>query len=283
MAEDFISLDSGKLWRKLIASLILAVALLSIDYRYALVDRAAPLVSLVTQPIIAGANAPQQFLEWLQNHYRSIEELIGENRRLRQQLLESIYQIQSIKDLEEENRRLRVLTELDTPQYSEHVLVAEVTQTSTRVFRQTITINRGSRHSVYVGQPVLDAHGVVGQTTGVGLFQSTVLLVTDISHALLVRNARTGDRYLAHGNGQGLTLQFVPRHNDLQPGDLLLTSGLDDTYPPEYLVGEVAQITAQPGRDFLEADVQAGAKLQRNREVLLVWHRQPKEEADGAE
>lgn len=271
------------LWRKLISSLILAVVLVSIDYRYAVVDRAAPLVNLVTQPIVAASSLPQQFFEWAYTHYRGVEELVEENQMLRQQLLENIFWTQSVEALEAENRRLRTLTQLDVPTHSQRVLVAEVTKINTDTFRQTITINRGTHDGTYVGQPVLDEHGVVGQISGTSLFQSTVLLVTDVSHALLVRNVRTDDRYLAHGNGQGLTLRFVPRHNDLDPGDILLTSGLDDTYPEQHLVGRVAQITAQPGRDFLEADVQAEAQLHRNQEVLLVWHRNPAEETGDAD
>ena len=271
------------LWRKLIGSLILAAVLISTDYYYAVTDRAAPLVDLVIQPIITTASLSQELFERVYTHYRGIENLAEENRRLRQQLLENIFLAQSIEALEEENHRLRTLAQLDVLKYSQRILVAEVTKINTSAFRQTITINRGTRDGTYVGQPVLDERGVVGQISGTSLFQSTVLLVTDVSHALLVRNARTDDRYLAHGNGQGLTLRFVPRHNDLEPGDILLTSGLDDTYPEQRFVGRVAQITAQPGRDFLKADVQAGAQLHRNREVLLVWHQKPPEGANDAD
>ncbi len=271
------------LWRKLISSLILAIVLVSVDYRYAVVDRAAPFVDLVIQPIITASSLSQQFFDWIYTYYRGIEELIEENRVLRQQLLEDVFWAQSIGALEAENRRLRTLAQLDVPAHSQRVLVAEVTKINTSAFRQTITINRGTRDGTYVGQPVLDERGVVGQISSTSLFQSTVLLVTDVSHALLVRNARTDDRYLAHGNGQGLTLRFVPRHNDLELGDVLLTSGLDDTYPEQHLVGRITQVTAQPGRDFLEADVQAEAQLHRNREVLLVWHRKPAEEAGDAD
>ena len=271
------------LWRKLISSLILAIVLVSVDYRYAVVDRAAPLVDLIVQPIITTASLPQELFEWVYGYYRGIEDLTEENRVLRKQLLEDVYWARSIGALEAENRRLRTLAQLDVPAHSQRLLVAEVTKINTSAFRQTITINRGTRDGIYVGQPVLDERGVVGQISATSIFQSTVLLVTDVSHALLVRNERTNDRYLAHGNGQGLTLRYVPRHNDLEAGDTLLTSGLDDTYPEQQRVGKVTQITAQPGRDFLEADVQAEAQLHRNREVLLVWHRKPAEEAGDAD
>lgn len=270
------------LWRRLTGSLILAIALISVDYRYAVVDRASPLLNLIIHPVMVAASLPQRLIDSVYTHYQGIEALAKENRRLRQQLLEKVFSLQTLGALEDENRRLRTLAQLDVEQGSAQVRVAEVTKSNTNAFRQTITINRGTRDGTYVGQPVLDERGVVGQISNTGLFQSTVLLVTDVSHVLMVRNARTNDRYLAHGNGQGLTLKFVPRHNDLKSGDVLLTSGLDDTYPEQHLVGKVTQVIAQPGRDFLEADVQAGAQLHRNREVLLVWNWEvPEEVADA--
>lgn len=269
-------------WRKLTGSLILAIALISVDYRYAVADRAAPLLDLIIQPIMVVAGLPQRFIDTVHTHYQGVEALAEENRRLRRQLLENVFLSRTLEALEDENRRLRTLEQLDVRKHAKRALVAIVTKSNTNAFRQTITINRGTRDGTYVGQPVLDERGVVGQISNTSLFQSTVLLVTDVSHALMVRNARTNDRYLAHGNGQGLTLKFVPRHNDLKSGDVLLTSGLDDTYPEQHLVGKVAQITTQPGRDFLEADIQAGAQLHRNREVLLVWGRDaPGEAADA--
>lgn len=271
------------LWRKLTGSLILAIALISVDYRYAAADRAAPLLDLIIQPILVAAGLPQRLVDSVHAHYQGIEALAEENRKLRQQLLENAFSSRTLEALEDENRRLRTLAQLDVQERSKQVLVAVVTKSNTNAFRQTITINRGTRDGTYVGQPVLDKRGVVGQISSTSLFQSTVLLVTDVSHALMVRNARTNDRYLAHGNGQGLTLGFVPRHNDLKSGDVLLTSGLDDTYPEQHLVGKVTQITAQPNQDFLKVDVQAEARLYRNREVLLVWNREVPEEVVDAD
>lgn len=270
------------LWRKLTGNLILAIALISVDYRYAVVDRASPLLDLIIQPIMVAVSLPQRLIDSVHTHYQGVEALAEENRKLRQKLLENVFSSRTLEALRDENRRLRTLAQLDTQKRLKQALVAVVTKSNTNAFRQTITINRGTRNGTYVGQPVLDGRGVVGQISNTSLFQSTVLLVTDVSHALMVRNARTDDRYLAHGNGQGLTLEFVPRHNDLKPGDILLTSGLDDTYPEQHLVGKVTQITARPGRDFLKANVQAEAQLHRNREVLLVWNREaPGEIADA--
>ena len=283
MADLSIRLNPATLRLKFISSLILAIALTGGDYRYALTDRGAPALSLIVQPLVTVASMPAQFFSWLRLHFSDIEKLSERNQALRQQVLEQLYQIHALTAMKEENRRLRALAGLQIPHQPERTLVAEVTQVGVDTFRQTLTINRGSQDGVYVGQPALDAHGIIGQISSVGPFQSTVLLITDISHAILVRNARTEDHYLAHGSGHGLKLRYVPRYNDIQRNDILLTSGLDDTYPPEHAVGRIAQITTHPGRDFREADVHATARFHGSQEILLIWYRKPVQEPDDAD
>ena len=54
-------------------------------------------------------------------------------------------------------------------------------------YKQQVVINKGAASGVFVGQPVLDAHAVMGQVIAVAPFSSTVLLITDTSHALPVQ------------------------------------------------------------------------------------------------
>src|SRR5688572_32279813 len=56
-------------------------------------------------------------------------------------------------------------------------------EAGTEPFSRRLLIRRGERHGVYQGQPVIDAHGVVGQITRVGTYLSTVTLITDPGHA----------------------------------------------------------------------------------------------------
>lgn len=270
------------LWIKLVASITLASTLASVDYRYAVADRAEPAIGFASQAITTVAAMPTQLYEWAEEHYHASERLVDENQALRHRILELRQKLLSLQALQEENLHLRTLAELELSPHIGRMLAAEVVSADTAAFRQQITINRGERDGVYVGQPVLDAQGIVGQVYRVGLLQSAVLLITDASHAVLVRNERTGDRYLAHGSGHGLKLRFVPKHNDLRAGDALLTSGLDDTYPVGRLVGRIAQISTPPGRDFLEAYIEAGAKLHRNRIVLLAWKASESDASDSA-
>jgi len=140
-----------------------------------------------------------------------------------------------------------------------------------------VLINRGSSSGLFAGQPVLDAHAVVGQVTQVNPFTATVILISDASHALPVQVNRNGLRTIALGTGliNQLELPHLPNNADIQPGDHLSTSGLGGRFPPGYPVAEVTEVRQEPGQPFLTVVARTIAHLDRIREVLLVWTLNP--------
>ena len=279
MADPSASLNPRVLRLKLAASLVLAITLLSTDFRYALSAQTYPAAGLLIQPIVSIVHTPLQFAGWVGQHFQDLGELIKQNRNLYRQLRRTSSQLQRLGGLEKENQRLRALLELEPHLHSERSLIAELIQVNTGALRHQIVINRGRLDDVYIGQPVLDPDGIVGQVSRVGLSQAIVLLITDPSHAVLVHNQRTGDRYLAHGNNNNLMLRHVPRYNDLRIGDIMVTSGLDQVYPAQYRIGQIKEILPLGGYEHLEASVEVSAHLHRNHEVLLLWP-PPKSETD---
>ena len=140
-------------------------------------------------------------------------------------------------------------------------------------FSHKILLNRGSRDGAFLGQPLIDANGVMGQVVHVTPFSSTALLVTDPNHALPVQVTRNGLRAIAIGRGvsSGLELAHMPLNADVRVDDLVVTSGLDGRFPSGYPVGRVSQVRLDTGRPFAEVRVEPSAHMERNREVLLVW------------
>jgi rod shape-determining protein MreC len=102
---------------------------------------------------------------------------------------------------------------------------------------------------------------------------STVLLITDTSHALPVQVLRNGLRTIAVGTGRidQLKLPYLPTNSDIVEGDLLVTSGLGGKFPPGYPVASVTRIDRSPDAPFSSVFAEPHAHLDRSREVLLVW------------
>ena len=99
------------------------------------------------------------------------------------------------------------------------------------------------------------------------------LLITDSNHILPVQVARNGLRAIATGTGNNdrLELQHLPNTADIQVGDILVTSGLGCIFPAGYPAAQVTEVNLNPSLPFAQIYAEPIAKLERSREVLLVW------------
>lgn len=241
-------------------------------------NQLAPLrsaLSVVVYPIQYLVSLPARLGSSLTDSFMDYKSLIDENRRLKQEQLVNKTRLLKLSALEKENIRLRDL--LDSSfKLGEQVLVAELMAVNLDPYKHTVLIDKGSRFGVFVGQPVLDANGVVGQVYRANTLNSEVVLISDPSHAIPVQINRNGLRTIAVGNGKinELSLPFLPNNVDIQVGDLIVTSGLGGTFPPGYPVGVISEVTPQPEKPFSRISAKPSANLDRSRELLLVWSNQ---------
>lgn len=200
-------------------------------------------------------------------------ELLGWKEELHRENLLLKARLQQFEALEAENARLRDLlgSSLDV---SERVLIAEIMAVELAPYRQQVMVNKGTNSGVFVGQPVLDANAVMGQVIRANPLSSVVLLITDADHALPVEINRNGLRTIAAGTGlsQDLDLLYIPKNADIQVGDLLVTSGMDGRFPSGYPVARVKTVRQDPDNPFTTVIAEPTARLDRSREVLLVWN-----------
>lgn len=184
--------------------------------------------------------------------------------------------LQQFESLRAENMRLRDLLG-SSFEVGERVLIAEILAVDLVSRSQQVMINKGTNAGVFIGQPVLDADAVMGQVIRTNLFSSTVLLITDANHSLPVEVNRNGLRTIAAGKGliQELELLYIPKNADIRPGDLLVTSGMDERFPPGYPVARVKTVRQDPDNPFTTVIAEPTARLDRSREVLLVWSLDP--------
>ena len=84
-----------------------------------------------------------------------------------------------------------------------------------------------------------------------------------------------------HGRPGRLSLPFVTVESDVQPGDLLLSSGLGGVFPPGYPVAQVSKVK-RAGSTFALVEAKPTAKLDQAREVLLVWFKERVEPVPAA-
>ena len=223
-----------------------------------------PLQVLVDGPIRAGYRVVEGLT--------SRSTLVTENRTLRQGQLLMNARLAKFSDLEAENKRLRILLE-SSAKIADRVLIAEILAVDLDPFSRKIVVNKGLRDGVVVGQSLIDSNGIMGQVVAVGPVSSNALLITDPSHAMPVQVNRNGLRSVALGTGtiNLLELSHIPNNADVRVGDLLVTSGLGGRFPSGYPVGRIVSVERDNGQPFALVYVKPSARLERNREVLLVW------------
>ncbi|RUO19436.1 rod shape-determining protein MreC [Aliidiomarina haloalkalitolerans] len=257
---------------RLTLALVLAFLLIFADHRLGAMQQARMFLNSVISPVQYLAVMPEQSLDNLVYRLQSRRSLIAENDRLKRDMLDLQGQLQRFEFLALENDRLRTL--LASDERRERLrMVAEVIAVDSDPFTHQVVVNKGTRHGVYIGQPVIDAEGVVGQVVDVGVITARVILLTDQSHAIPTRAQASGIRVIAQGVGETNTLELmhVPHSTELQVGDLLMSSGLGGVFPEGYPVARITAIIRDESLPFAQVRATPVANLDRIRMLLLLW------------
>jgi rod shape-determining protein MreC len=221
---------------------VLAIILLVVDSRMGALAPLRQGVATVLHPLQVALLAPRDLGDRVGDHLAGVERLRADNDELRRVEATNALMLLQAEQVAAENRQLREL--LGARERAPlPTVIAEVLRDARDPFTRRLLIDRGMQHGLLAGQPVIDADGVVGQVTRVLPLSAEVTLLTDRGATLPVEIARTGQRAIAFGGGDGLLeLRFLAASTDVQPDDTLITSGLDGIYPPGLPVGRVVRI-----------------------------------------
>jgi rod shape-determining protein MreC len=250
---------------------------MAMDHQFNYFGRLRSVLSLVVSPMQYSVDRPVELIRWVDTSFTTQQNLLIENAQLRARQLLLYAKLQKVLALERENQQLRALLQSSTTIHDK-VTVAQLLAVDLAPYTQQIILDKGERDGVYVGQPVLDAYGVMGQVIAVSPVNSRVLLITDPRSGLPVQNNRNGNRAIANGLGfdGALELINVPITTDFKKGDFLITSGLGGNYPPGYPVGVVSSVKLPQGERFASINVKPAAHVNQSRQVLLVWPKKNK-------
>jgi len=257
---------------RLVGILCLSIALMWFDNHSQHFKPVRYALGYALYPLHLIASTPSVLMDWFGDSAKSRQQLELDNAELSARNLILGQKIQRLISLEAENIELRELLGA-SDRISESVIVAELVSVDPDPFSQQIVINKGSEDKVFIGQPVLDSHGLMGQVIDVLPHSSRILLIADSNHAIPVQVNRNGVRAIAVGSGQlgDLNLIYVPDTADIEVGDSLVSSGLGNRYPRGYPVAKVAKIEHFPGKAFAVVTATPSAKLDRSRHMLLVF------------
>lgn len=143
-------------------------------------------------------------------------------------------------------------------------------------FLRYIIIDKGSNQGLRRGMPVVTDQGLVGRVDAVIGSAARVQLITDPTSAVNVRLDKADREAVLTGTLAGdLTLDLVPQDILLQLGDVVLTSGLGGSYPPDLIIGQVVTARRRDSDLFQQAFIQPVVDFAQLKIVLVITDFRP--------
>jgi rod shape-determining protein MreC len=255
---------------------ILSVVLLIADARFNYLQMLRQGIAAVVYPLQRLSALPGGLAGRVGDFFVTQSQLQRENEQLRLKQLQDGGSLQAQSALESENQHLRRLLGM-RERVPRQFVGAEVLYAHRDPFTRKVVVDKGFQHGVKAGLAVIDENGVVGQVTRVFPWLSEVTLVTDKEQAVPIQAVRSGLRGVTFGIGYDgtLELRFMPVNADIQNGDLLVTSGIDGTYPPGLPVAVVSNIERNAAYAFARIMCTPVAGVSSYSQVLIVASADP--------
>jgi len=250
---------------------LVSIALLFLDARYRYLEQVRQVVAVVLHPVQRAAALPGAVIAGVGDYFASKQALAEENEALKQRLAETGAKAQGAATLAQENERLKSLLETRARLGSGATAVT-VLYTGRDAFQQKLVVDKGRDAGVVAGAAVVDADGIVGQVTRTYPYVAEVTLLTDKDQVIPVKLERNGVRAVMAGAGAGRApeLRFMSPTADVRVGDLLVTSGLDGTYPQGLAVARIATVERDTGQMFARITVTPVGGVDRSEQLLVL-------------
>jgi rod shape-determining protein MreC len=186
------------------------------------------------------------------NSVAGLRSVGAENERLTKRLRDAELQLLSQRAAVEENARLRAILALK-PRLPMATLLADVVARNASPWFKTISIDKGSAHGVFHGATVLSPSGVLGRVLTVSPNAANVQLLVDRDSGAAVVTERGRVDGIVSGfqdetDGSPLLLmKYVPSLAIVNPGEVVVTSGLDQLFEKGLVVGTVLRVAEPVG------------------------------------
>ncbi len=138
-------------------------------------------------------------------------------------------------------------------------------------FLNYVIIDKGSDEGIFKGMPVVTEQGLVGSIDAVTASAARIKLITDQSSVVNVKLQQSKTEAQVQGSITGdITLEMVNPSVELIESDLVFTSGMGGTFPPEIFIGQVLTPQINENALFQTASIQPSVDFQNLRAVLVI-------------
>lgn len=222
-------------------------------FRLAVIDRVVPNFDWALVPVTASLDLVRDF--------QSYQRIYEQNQELRRELQQMKAWKEAALQLELKNARLLDLNQVRLDPKLTYVTGVVLTDSGSP-FRKSVLLNIGQRDGLQDGWAAMDGIGLVGRISGLGNNTARVLLLTDSNSRLPVTIQPSGQTAILVGdNSPAPLIEFLEKPELVRPGDRVVSSGDGGVFPPDLLVGQLAEDRNGRFRVRLSADFERLAFL----------------------
>ncbi len=262
--------------RKLISALAVFIALVVVAHSLGWTKSVESGVLLVSNKVAAALSAGSKTMGDIRYTIKHLRTLSRENKELR--ALVNKLQVENVrmKEVEAENRNLRKLLNFtrENPTYSFRgaQVVGKVLGYDPNPFLQYIILDVGSDEGIQEGMPVVTDRGLVGRISKVYAHTSKVLLITDPDSAVsgLLQTSRLTGIVRGRGANADLLMDYLPQHEKVAKGEIVITSGMGGEFPKNLIIGQVTEVIQKDYNVFQKAIVHPSVDFDRLETVVVI-------------
>ncbi len=209
-------------------------------------------------------------------NWHNYDKLQSDYDDLSRENLQLSLELSNAEEAIEENERLQSLLNAQSAYESLDPIYARVIARDAGQWYSTFAINRGDSSGISVGMSVVNEDGLIGRVYEVGLNYSKVICIVDSRSGLSCLIQRTRDNGILRGGVSDTNdeaecyIYYLPNLNNIVPGDVVVTSGTDETYPKGLKIGTVTQVSLNAGSEGNYAVVTPYVDFQHIEEVLVL-------------
>lgn len=241
-------------------------------------------------PIQRGLSAVGNGIVGAFNYVGNIKNAASEVQKLRTERAKMEFELARLREIEEENIRLKEL--LGFKGNSELDLVpARVVGRDPRAWLKTIVLDKGEKQGVEIGLPIVTYSGLVGQVTSVTAYTAQVSLLVDPKTAVGGIVQRTRDFVIVDNADTKGYLRVTPLYQkenenygtssliDWQEGDVVITSGVGSMYPKGLMIGTITSLTSSV--EGIVGNLTPSVDFRRLEEVFILYQSRTDEVEEG--
>ncbi|WP_092484060.1 rod shape-determining protein MreC [Candidatus Ichthyocystis hellenicum] len=240
-----------KMW--VIFYVILSISLMTLDYKLHKLEEVKFFVGSCVKPfqesLMKFLELPYRVSSAFANAITNAQKVSELSKELSSQKVQETY----INLLKEQNDNLSRILKLNNENPYLHPITAQIIKVGLNPFIAELTLNKGLSDGIALGNPVINEQGLIGQVTRLYQHYAEVSLLSAINQETPVEILPSDVTGIAVGRGKLLAVIHLPQNSNVEPGNIVVTSGIDGLYPRHIRVGTVLSVVKNSNENTIEA------------------------------